>query len=99
MKLMEIKAVESRAVRAVLINPKQIETMEESDGMSKITTASGRAIFTEEPLINLYTMWMLAQSADMELAFNTGAANMKAAIERTAQENAREEAGNGGEEQ
>lgn len=98
MKLMEIKALENKSFKAVLINPKQIETMEESDGMSRITTASGRAIFTEEPLINLYTMWMLAQSAEMELAYNTGAANMKAQFERMAQE-AQEQAGEGGEEQ
>lgn len=97
MKLMEIRAFESKTVKAVLINPKQIETMEESDGMSRIVTASGRAIHTEEPLINLYTMWMMAQCVEMELAYNAGAANMKAQIERMAQERAQAEGQSGGE--
>lgn len=92
MKLMEIKAIENKSVKPVLINPKQVESMEECDGMSKIVTASGRAIFTEESLVNLYTVWMMAQNVEMELAFNAGMAEMKARIERLAQENKAQEA-------
>jgi len=96
MKLMEVRAVESKTVKSVLINPDQIETMEESDGTSKIVTASGRAIYTETALIDLYTVWMMARNVEMELAYNAGAANMKAQIERMAQERAQAEGGQGG---
>lgn len=86
MKLMVIKAVENRSERDVLLNPATIESIEAAEAMSRITTASGRAHYTETNIGDLYTMWMMALNPDIEFGYSAGAANMKAQYERLAAE-------------
>ena len=82
MKLMVIKAVETRGAKDVIVNPTQVETIDASDGMSRMTTASGREIYTETPLGDLYTMWMIALHPEMEIGYNAGLAAAKAQYEQ-----------------
>lgn len=88
MKLMVIRAVENRSERDVILNPALIESIETSDAMSKVTTASGRTHFTETPLGDLYTAWMLMLNPDVEYGYNVGAANTKAQLEKAMLEKA-----------
>lgn len=81
MKLMVINAVETRGEKDVILNPKQIEMIDSDAGMSRLTTASGREIYTETPLGDLYTMWMIALHPDMEIGYNAGLAAAKAQSE------------------
>ena len=81
MKLMVIKAVETRGVRDVIVNPAQIEMIDADSGMSRLTTASGREMYTETPLNDLYTMWMIALHPEMEIGYNAGIAAAKAQSE------------------
>lgn len=86
MKLMVIKAMENRTERDVILNPAQIESIEAAaDGMSRITTASGRAIYSELELPRLFNMWTMALNPDMEAGYNAGVADARAAYERAAQ--------------
>lgn len=81
MKLMVIKAVETRDTKDVIVNPTQVETIDASDGMSRMTTSSGREIYTETPLGDLYTMWMMALHPEIEMGYNAGIAAAKARSE------------------
>ena len=82
MKLMVINAVETRGEKNVILNPEQVEMIDSDAGMSRLTTASGREIYTKTALGDLYTMWMMALSHEMELGYSAGFAAAKAQYEQ-----------------
>ena len=82
MKLMVINAVETRGEKDVILNPKQIEMIDSDAGMSRITTASGRELYTKTALGDLYTMWMMALYPVVEMGYNAGFSTAKAQFEQ-----------------
>lgn len=93
MKLMVIKAMENRATRDVIVNPAQVETVDASDGMSRMVMASGRTIYTETALKPLYNMWIMALNPEMEIGYTEGLNDAKAYYESEARKEAQEEDG------
>ena len=82
MRMMVVKAIENRVTREVVVNPAKIETMDSSEGMSRIVLESGRTIYTETALKPLYNSWMMSLNPEMEIGYSEGVADARAYMEQ-----------------
>lgn len=86
MKMLTIDALGTKSVRRMLINPMLVESISESNGETRIDTASGQTYIVKESAEEMYTLWLLAQNPEMETAYTAGMANLKTQIEKRMKE-------------